>query len=277
MSFTIFSKNLIKRGILTFKMILIDVHAHLSYSGLIEGIDEVISKCQSANVKVIINQGTEPKSNRESLDLAKKYSIVKPALGFYPTHIAEYSDEEIEKELDFIEKTDCIAIGEVGLDFFQGENHEHKNELNNFVKENMIKYFKKLIQISIKKDIPIIVHSRKAELETIETLEEMKAKKVIMHCYSGKKKYIQRILDNGWFFSIPTNVERALHFHYIIKVCPLNKLFTETDAPFLAPNKDEINDSSNVLVVINKIAEIKNLNPEEVANNIYLNYKRLFE
>jgi TatD DNase family protein len=257
-------------------MELIDVHAHLSYEGLIERIDEVISKCKDVGVKVIINQGTEPESNRKSLELAGKYDIVKPALGFYPTHIAEYSGEDIEKELDFIKNNKCIAIGEVGLDYFQGKDNEHKTELNDEIKKRMIKYFKKLIQISIDKDIPIIVHSRKAEEDTIIALEEMNAKKVVMHCFSGKKKFIKRILDNGWYFSIPANVERALHFHHIIKSTPLNKLFTETDAPFLAPIKGEINDSSNVIVVIKKIAELKQLDEKEVANNIYLNYQKLF-
>ncbi len=257
-------------------MELIDVHAHLSYEGLIERIDEVIEKCKLKSVKVIINQGTEPASNRSSLELSKKYDIVKPALGFYPTHIADYSDKEIEKELEFIEKNKCIAIGEVGLDYYQGKNNEHKIELTDEIKKRMKFYFKKLIALSIKKDIPIIVHSRKAELDTIEVLEEMKAKKVIMHCYSGKKKYVQRILDNGWFFSIPANVERALHFHHIINVAPLRRLFTETDAPFLAPNKGEINDSSNVEIVLKKIAELKSLDVEEVANHIYMNYQNLF-
>ncbi len=252
------------------------MHAHLSYKGLIERIDEVISKCRNAGVKVIITQGTEPESNRNVLELAKKYNIVKPALGFYPTHIAEYTDEQLEKELEFIRNNKCIAIGEVGLDYFQGKGHEHKVFFSDETKQRMIKYFKKLIQISIDKDIPIIVHSRKAEEDTIIALEEMKAKKVIMHCFSGKKKFIQRIINNGWYFSIPTNVERALHFHSIIKSTPLNKLFTETDAPFLAPSKGQINDSSNVIVVIKKIAELKQLDEEEVANNIYLNYQRLF-
>ena len=257
-------------------MKLIDVHAHLSYEGLIERIDEVISKCKGAGVKVIINQGTEPESNRKSLEFAQKYDIVKPALGFYPTHIAEYSDEDIEKELNFIKDNNCIAIGEVGLDYFQGKDNEHKIELNEEIKKRMKLYFKKLIQISIDKDIPIIVHSRKAEEDTIIALEEMKAKKVVMHCYSGKKKFVKRIIDNGWYFSIPANVERAMHFHYIIKVTPLNRLFTETDAPFLAPVKGQINDSSNVTVTIKKIAELKELDDEEVANNIYMNYQRLF-
>jgi TatD DNase family protein len=257
-------------------MELIDVHAHLNYEGLIERIDEVISKCKIAGVKVIVSQGTEPKGNREILELAKKYDIVKPALGFYPTHLAEYSDEDIEKELEFIRNANCIAIGEVGLDYFQGKDNEHKEDLTDAAKNRMKLYFKKLIQISIDKDIPIIVHSRKAELDTIEVLEEMKAKKVVMHCYSGKKKYVQRMVDNGWYFSIPTNVERAMHFHSIINIAPLNKLFTETDAPFLAPIKEEVNDSSNVIVVIKKIAELKNLDEEEVANNIFLNYQKLF-
>jgi len=257
-------------------MELIDVHAHLNYEGLYERIDEVISKCKNAGVKVIISQGTEPKGNRQTLELAKKYDIVKPALGFYPTHIAEYSDKDIEKELDFIRKTDCIAIGEVGLDYYQGRNNEHTKELTDAIKDRMKKYFRELVQISIDKNIPIIVHSRKAEHDTIEILEQLNAKKVVMHCFSGKKKYIKRIIDNGWYISIPANVGRALHFHYFIKAMPLNRLFTETDAPWLAPDKGSINDPSNVIVVIKKIAELKQLNEEEVANNIYLNYQRLF-
>ena len=257
-------------------MELIDVHAHLNYKGLYERIDEVISKCVNAGVKVIITQGTEPKGNRQTLELAQKYDIVKPALGFYPTHIAEYSDEDIEKELDFIRNANCIAIGEVGLDYYQGKNNEHTQELTETIKERMKKYFRKLVQISIDKNIPIIVHSRKAESDVMDILEELNAKKVVMHCFSGKKKLIRRIMDNDWYISIPTNVERALHFHYFIKAMPLNRLFPETDAPWLAPDKGSINDSSNVIVVINKIAELKQLDPEEVANNIYLNYQRLF-
>ncbi len=257
-------------------MELIDVHAHLSYKGLIERIDEVITKCRNAGVKVIINQGTEPESNRKSIELAQKYDIVKTALGFYPTHISEYTNEQIEKELEFIRNNNCLAIGEVGLDYFQGKNNEHKKQLTDEIKDRMKFYFKKLIQISIDKDIPIIVHSRKAEEDTIIALEEMNAKKVVMHCFSGKKKFIQRIINNGWYFSIPANVERALHFHHIIKTTPLNRLFTETDSPFLAPIKTEINDSSNVIVVIKKIAELKELDNKEVANHIYLNYQKLF-
>jgi len=257
-------------------MQLIDVHAHLSYTGLIENIDNIIAKCVNSGVKVIINQGTEPESNRMSLELSKKFDIIKPALGFYPTHIAEYSEDDIEKELNFIRNNDCIAIGEVGLDYFQRNNHEHKIPLSDDSKNLMKKYFKKLIQISIDKDIPIIVHSRKAEEDTINILEKMGAKKVVMHCFSGKKKFVQRIIDNGWYFSIPTNVERAMHFHHIIKTAPINRLFTETDAPFLAPVKGEVNDSSNVIVVIKKIAELKELNEEEVAKNIFFNYQKLF-
>jgi TatD DNase family protein len=257
-------------------MDLVDVHAHLSYKGLIENIDDVIKTSVDAGVKVIITQGTEPDSNRSSLKLSNKFSIVKPALGFYPTHIAEYSDFELEKELQFIRKHNCLAIGEVGLDYYLGRNNEYADSLTEQVKKRMKFYFKKLIQISIDKDVPIIVHSRKAELDTIEILEEMNAKKVIMHCFSGKKKYIQRILDNGWYFSIPCNLVRAKHFQHIVKVTPLNKLFTETDAPYLAPVRGDLNVPSNVHFTVKKIAEIKGLDVDEVANNIFMNYQRLF-
>ncbi len=254
-------------------MMLIDVHAHMSYKGIIEKIDQVIRECEDNNVKIIVNQGTEPKSNRASIELSKKYKIIKPALGFYPTHILEYTDEEIEKELEFIKQSNPIAIGEIGLDYYK-ENFP--NGITEEQKNKMKKYLKKLILIAKQKKIPIIIHSRKAELDTIELIEELNYNNVIMHCFSGKKSLVKRIIDNKWYLSIPANVNRAQHFQYIIRVTPIQQLFTETDSPFLAPTRGEINTPKNIIFGLRKIAEIKELDIEETSKLLYLNYQRLF-
>ena len=124
---------------------------------------------------------------------------------------------------------------------------------------------------------PIVVHSRKAELKCIEMLESSKNKKIIMHCFSGKKSLIKRIEDNGWFLTIPTIVVRGFQFQDIAKNVPITQLFCETDSPYLSPYKEQMNEPAFVIESYNKIAELKNMDVNEVINNIYMNWQRLFE
>jgi TatD DNase family protein len=97
-----------------------------------------------------------------------------------------------------------------------------------------------------------------------------------MHCFSGNMKLIQRIIKNGWFLSIPTAVKHATHFQEVIKLAPLNQLLCETDAPYLHPDKERDNESKNIIVSYEKIAEIKKLPLKEVEKQIEDNYRRLF-
>ena len=101
-------------------------------------------------------------------------------------------------------------------------------------------------------------------------------KKVVMHCFSGKFKLVKRIEDNGWFFSIPTNIIKLLHFQNIVKEVSLNQLLTETDAPFLSPYKDRINEPSFIVETIRKMSEIKQMDENEIKNIIYMNFQKIF-
>lgn len=263
-------------------MLLIDVHAHLDLEGyeVHGGIDKVLEESSKNGMKVIITNGTNIDSNRKILDIAKKYPIVKVALGIYPTHCLEMTQEGKEKEfndeLKFIEEQikhkKCIAIGEVGLEYKEIKDIDEKKK---DIQKNCLKKF---INIAKKHNIPIILHSRGAELELVELLEQegMKNKKVVMHCFSGRKNVVQKIRDNGWYFSIPCNVERSLHFQQIVLDTPIERLLTETDSPYISPVPGEINRPDNVIHSIKKIAQLKKMTPEEVANIIYSNYQRIF-
>jgi TatD DNase family protein len=263
-------------------MLLIDVHAHLDLEGYEThgGLDAVIKECIHNGVKVVVTNGTDIASNRKILEIAKKYSIVKIALGIYPTHCLEMiedgKEKEFNEELNFIEENiknkTCIAVGEVGLEYSEIK------DLTDTKKRIQKDCLKKFIHIAKKHDVPIIVHSRGAELEIVELLEEegMKNHKVIMHCFSGRKHLVQRIRDNKWFFSIPCNVDRSLHFQQIVKDTSIEQLFTETDSPYLSPVPGKINRPDNVKHTIIKIAELKGTTPEETSNIIYANYQKLF-
>lgn len=252
------------------KIKLVDVHAHLNYPPIDKNLDKVISNAKKAGVVFIIANGTDMNENKIVLEHSEKYDIVKPALGIYPTHFK--TTKEAEEVLDFIEKNKdkIIAIGEVGMDFKEIENNDEKEKK----KQEIV--FRKIVELSKKIDKPLIVHSRKAEEEVIDILEEMKAKKVVMHCFSGKKSLIKRIIENDWYVSIPCTIVRTLHFQMLAEMVNINRILTETDAPFLSPFREKYNEPAYVFETIKKIAEIKGMEVEEVANNVFMNFQKLF-
>lgn len=257
----------------------IDIHAHLDpYFYKEEEIDAVIKRAEKNNVKIIVANGVNKEANRHVLELAKKYPTVKAALGIYPyeallddLETGHYSKEavlfDIDAELDFIRKhkKDIVALGEVGID----RKTERKTT-------KQYEIFEKIIALSNEIEKPIIVHSRKAEEEVIALLEKHKAKKVVMHCFSGRKNLWKRILDNHWYCSIPTNCVRSEHFQHLIAFLPLTHLFAETDSPFLGPVKEERNEPANIVESYKIIAKIKKLELQEVENALFQNYQRLF-
>ncbi|MBT4174141.1 TatD family hydrolase [archaeon] len=240
---------------------LVDVHCHLDDSRF-EDLDPVIERAKKAGVVTVINNGASPSRNRKTLDICKKYKIVKKALGFYPGEIIEFSDSDIEEELKWIEKQKPIALGEIGLDFTFGEHEKQE------------KYFRKFIELGAKLDIPLIIHTRKAERRIVEILEELKPRKVVLHCFSGKLKLLKRV--EGVYFSVPPIIVNSVHFQELVKKVPLTRLLTETDAPWMAPVKGEINEPANVAVTVKEIAKIKGITVEECTKAIYANYQGLF-
>ena len=162
-------------------------------------------------------------------------------------------------------KDNIAAISEVGLDFVNGESKEQ------------IRDFEKMIKLTEGLRKPIVVHSRKAELKCIEMLESSKNRKIIMHCFSGKKPLVKRIADNGWFLTVPTIVVRSHQFQDIAKNVPINQLFCETDSPYLSPYKEMQNEPAFIVESYSKIAEIKNMEINEAVNNIYMNWQGVFE
>lgn len=255
-------------------MILVDVHAHLDRKFFKDNIDEVIERAKQANVKAIIANGVDHETNREVLNLSEKYPIIKAALGLYPYDALEREtgkklDFDIDEELIFIQenKDKIIALGEVGLDFKDSNDEEEKKQ---------IEIFRKIISLAKKIKKPIIVHSRKAEKEVIEILESEDFHDVVMHCFSGKLKLVDRMVANRWNFSIPTHVVRSEQVQKLVEKVPLQQLLTETDSPFLSPYRDRSNEPAYVIESTKMIAKLKGLDEKEAANIVFMNYQRIF-
>lgn len=258
------------------KPLLIDVHSHLDHALLKDDLPQAIQRAKEAGVRHIIANGINPETNRACLELSKKYDIVECGMGIYPRDALREeakqaglplaTDYDVDEEIAFItrHKPSIKAISEVGLDFVNGDSAEQRQD------------FQKMIDLSRKLGKPLVVHSRKAEEACIDMLESSSAKKVVMHCFCGKKRLISRIADNNWHLSIPTSVVRAQQFQEMVKDIPLSHLFCETDSPYLGPFKDQRNEPAFVIESYKKIAELKGMELDEVISGIYLNWQRLF-
>src|SRR3989338_2481386 len=246
---------------------LVDVHCHLCFKDYDKDRNEVIRRAEKLNMSVI-DSGTNLKDNKKSLELSKKYKIIKSSLGLYPLYAIKLKEKELQNEIDFIEgnKDKIIAIGEIGLD---------KSEENCNL-EKQVEVFNKVLSLAEKINKPVIVHSRKAEKECIEILETFKIKHIDMHCFGGNFKLVKKIQDNGWIFSIPTNIVRLFHFQKIVEETPMSQLLTETDSPYLSTFIEKRNEPSFVVETIKKISEIKKLNEEEVKKLIFMNFQKIF-
>lgn len=259
-------------------MILVDTHCHLEHTKFKHDLDKVIEDAKNNGVKAIITTGINPETNRIALKLAERYDIVKCSLGIYPpdalaNEVKSFEIDmnlesfDINEEINFIKnnKNKILGVGEIGLDFKTGSRKQEQEEI--FIKQ---------IQLAKQIKKPIIIHSRKAEKEVIDILESNNAKNVLLHCFCGKKKLVKRAHDLGYYFSVPTNVVFSKQFQSMVRNVNINKLLTETDAPYLSPYKGERNEPSFVIETIKKIAEIKQLDDEEVANNIFKTYQEMF-
>lgn len=258
---------------------IIDVHAHLDHVDFKNDLDEVIKRAKEAGVTTIITNGVNPATNRISLELAKKYALVEPALGIYPVEaLAEEVKQmntgwkaepfDIDEEIRFIEQQarNIVAIGEIGLD-----DYSVKGTL-----DKQIPVFEKLLEVAKKHNLPVLVHSRAAEEKVVGLLEKHKMKKVVLHCFNGSIELIKRAEKNGYYFSIPPIINRIKHFQDLVKEVNISRLLTETDAPYLGPYRGKRNEPSYIPETIKIIAKIKNMTEEETKNVLFMNYRNLF-
>ncbi len=251
-------------------MNIFDTHAHYDDKAFDEDRYELLDAMAKNDVKYIINQGTDVETSKFSIALAEKYNYVYAAVGIHPEEI--YKEESVTEIKKLIPHEKIVAIGEIGLDY-------HYDNTN---KEDQLKYFIDQLNLANEVNLPVVVHSRDAQKDTLDTLKAIKINNSgVIHCFSGSLESAKEFLKLGYYlgFDGPITFKNAKNALEVLEYMPLDKILIETDAPYLTPTpfRGERNNSMYLTYVINKIAEIKKILPEEVANITMNNAKTLFK
>eukprot|EP00640_Fibrocapsa_japonica_P003744 CAMPEP_0113935426 /NCGR_PEP_ID=MMETSP1339-20121228/2575_1 /TAXON_ID=94617 /ORGANISM="Fibrocapsa japonica" /LENGTH=295 /DNA_ID=CAMNT_0000937573 /DNA_START=167 /DNA_END=1054 /DNA_ORIENTATION=+ /assembly_acc=CAM_ASM_000762 len=271
----------------------VDAHCHIIHEKFQGEEDAVAERAANAGLEYCIVNGLEPISNRKVLELCERHSNLVPALGIYPIDAACNTITEWDHEFDPPERFDVdaevawidemcggnsdpsktanqrvAAIGECGLDRFYLTDEASWAEQERVLIS--------LIEVAKKHDLPLILHTRKGEQRTFELLQEHGVVKADFHCYGGKVKLAKKIAEAGYYLSIPSAVERLQNFQSLVKAVPLDKIITETDSPYMGPDRGERNEPATVPRGVAAIAKVKGVSTEEAATAIRENFKTLF-
>ena len=251
---------------------MIDSHCHLDHEQINSDLSNVIKRSKDVGIEKLLTISTSFESFKKIKDIITEDEIIFGTIGIHPheTDNNEISVDEIVK--NFGESPKIIGIGETGLDFYY----------NNSDKEKQIKSFKKHIEASIKTNSPLIIHSRNAEDETFEILNQYHDKKlkILMHCFTGSKNFAERLLKLNAFFSASGIItfKNSLDLQETFKFLPLDKILIETDSPYLAPvpNRGKKNEPSFLSFTAQKLADIKDLTKQEITKITTTNFNKLF-
>ena len=248
---------------------IFESHAHFDDERFDEDRQELLSSMNEKGVRFAINIGSCLESSQASVDLANKYDFIYAAVGVHPEVVEDITDEGIEKLRELVQNKKVVAIGEIGLDYHYRDDN----------KEEQIAAFRRQMDLAKELSLPVIIHSRDATEDTMKVLSEYKLPGVV-HCFSGSAETAKEVIKLGMhvgFTGVVTfkNARRALE---AVEAVPLNRLLCETDCPYMAPepNRGKRCDSTMLKFILAKMAEIKGVTPQQLADITCENAKKLF-
>lgn len=251
-------------------MEIIDSHAHLMDEMYRNDLLDVIKRCRDNNLKYVVNIGYNEETSRKAVELAEEYDWMYATIGMHPDecNVAE-PDMEFIKDLAKCKKV--VAIGEIGLDYHYGSTN----------KENQIAAFIKQIQLANELKLPVVIHSRDADMDMLKILKEQKIENgFVMHCFSSSVEVAKEVIKMGAYVSIAGTVtfKNAKNLLEVAKIIPEDKLLVETDCPYLTPepNRGKRNEPVNVWNTAEKIAELRGISLEKLCELTTQNAEKFY-
>ena len=246
---------------------IIDTHAHLD---MLNDPKRAIEEALEAGVEKIIVPGVEPDTFEKVIKLADEYENVYAQVGVHPSEAQKFSDDTAGRMMELAAHKKVVAIGEIGLDYY----------LDKTFVDVQKKVFKTQIEIANALKLPVVVHDREAHWDTFEILEQMGAKKVLLHCFSGSLEFAKRCVEKGWFIALGGVVtfKNAKKVRQVAKEIPLEHIMLETDTPYLTPHpyRGEENAPKYIVLSAKEIANLKDTALSEVERVTTANAQNFF-
>lgn len=257
---------------------IFETHAHYDDSAFDEDRESLLLKLPEKGITRVVNVAANLKGCNDSLKLAKEYDFVYASVGVHPSDTGELTEEN----LAFMEKLceeealqqggKVVAVGEIGLDYYWDEPE----------REIQKKWFEAQMELARRTHLPLIIHSRDAAKDTVDLMQAHHAEEIggIVHCYSYSVELARTFLTMGFYFGIGGVVtfNNGRKLAEVVKYLPLENIVLETDSPYLSPvpNRGKRNSSLNIPYIVEKIAELKEITPEQVMQVTYANAEQVY-
>lgn len=250
---------------------LFDTHAHIDDEAFDADREELIKRISASDVSTFVNVAYSLESAKRSVALANEHDFIYAAVGIHPHEAATIQEDQMDVLRELSKDKKVVAIGEIGLDYYY----------NLAPKEVQKFWFKRQIQLAEELQLPYIVHSRDASMDTLDVIKEnTKNTGFVLHCYSQSAEMVKNYVNLGGYISFagPITFKNASNLREALKVVPLDKLLVETDSPYLTPvpKRGKRNDPTNVELVAGACAEILNVTYEELCQITTTNAKTFF-
>lgn len=253
---------------------LIDTHTHLDDARFNDDRESVIARAREAGVEAFVTIGCDLATSQAAVALTERYPFVYASIGVHPHEVRHIGDGWYDEFRKLAQNNNVVAYGEIGLDY----HYDHSSP------KEQRERFREQVQLARELKLPVIIHTREAQEDTIAILREEKASEIggVFHCFSGDAWLAKDALDLGFYLSFSgiLTFQNAATLRDIAKTVPLDRLLIETDCPYLTPvpYRGKRNEPAYVTHVAAQLATLHPpLSPEELGRNTTKNAKRLFK
>ena len=257
---------------------IFESHAHYDDRQFDMDREKLLENLPLQNVGVIVNVGSDIRSSKESITLAHQYDYIYAAIGVHPDEVDTMKEADMEELSHMAKETKVVAIGEIGLDYFRKEGNAYKSVQK--------EWFCRQLDLAKEIEKPVIIHSRDAAEDTIQILRDFRKENPqienpgVIHCYSYSPELAKEYVAMGFYIGIGGVVtfKNAKKLVETVAQIPLERILVETDSPYLCPepNRGKRNDSSQIRYVIDRIADIRGIAPEEVEKQTEMNARKMY-
>lgn len=251
---------------------IFDTHAHYDDEAFVEDRDALLAGLPKNGIARVVNVGASLASCGRTIEIMNRYDYIYGAIGVHPSETAELNDEAFEWLRQQCQLEKCVAVGEIGLDYYWNEPD----------RELQKEWFRRQLNLARELAKPVIIHSRDAAKDTVDLMTEEHAEEIggVIHCYSYTKETAEVFLKMGFYFGIGgvLTFKNAKKLKEAVAYIPLDRIVLETDCPYLAPepNRGKRNSSLNIPYVVKALAEIKGVEEETVRKAAWENAHKLY-